>query len=348
MSGDAEKPADDALQGAPKYARLALLALVAVAQAVPGYSILSGDDWHPPGMGPVFQVTAVMVGAGMIGILFMARRRVLALRARVVVAFCLGSLLLSLGLLAVYRTALNARVVRYTWAEKEYGEMIPFAMSRWTDSVLLRRVRTANGGMPASLRAMRPSHVARTLEEYGPDEVLPLVSDGWRIATQGVLWTNYLAVLLLVAGAFGVAAVRLGDEMAPAKPPADPGAAGDAAPAHDTAPAGAVPATGSAAAAVGPPASVPAEVPWEARVAELEAELRRVRAQLGDARTAPSRNGHPREPLVVRAEIRTSGWLLLGAAAMAWWISGRERAREPRGGPRTHDPDDHVPHTPRG
>jgi hypothetical protein len=329
MSGDAEKPAGDALEGAPKYARLALLALVAVAQAVPGYSILSGDDWHPPGMGPVFQVTAVMVGAGMFGVLFMARRRVLALRPRVVVAVCLGSLLLSLGLIAVYRTTLNARVVRYTWAEKEYGEMIPFGMARWTNPVLLRRVRTANGGTPASLRALRPSQLARTLEEYGPDEVLPLISDGWRIATQGVLWTNYVAVLLLVAGAFGIAAVRLGHEMAPAKPPAEP--AGDATPAADPAPAGAEAAavTPSGAGAGDPPANLAVEVPWERRVAELEAELRHVRAQLGDART-PSRNGHPREPLVVRAEIRTSGWLLLGAAAMAWWISGRERDRGPR------------------
>jgi hypothetical protein len=326
MSDDAEKPAGDALEGVPRYARLALLALVAVAQAVPGYSILSGDDWHPPGMGPVFQVTAVMVGAGMIGVLFMARRRVLALRPRVVVAVCLGSLLLSLGLIAVYRTTLNARVVRYTWAEREYGEMVPFGMARWTNPVLLRRIRTANGGTPASLRALRPSQLARTMEEYGPDEVLPLISDGWRIATQGVLWTNYVAVLLLAAGAFGIAAVRLGHEMAPAKPPADAEAAGDAAPAADPPPAAV---TTPVVAAGAPPANVPAEVPWEQRVADLEAELRQVRAQLGDARV-PSRNGHPREPLVVRAEIRTSGWLLLGAAAMAWWISGRERERGPR------------------
>jgi hypothetical protein len=338
MSAEAEKPAGEPLEGAPKYARLALLAIVAVAQAVPGYSILSGDDWHPPGMGPVFQVTAVMVGAGMIGVLFMARRRVLALRARVVVAFCLGSLLLSLGLLAVYRTTLNARVVRYTWAEKEYGEMIPFAATRWTNPVLLRRVRAANGGTPATLRALRPSHLARTLEEYGPDEVLPLVSDGWRIATQGVLWTNYVAVLLLVAGAFGVAAVRLGHEMTPAKPADDAATpAPGAAEAADAAPAAATPAGRATGAGAGDlPAAVPA-VEWENRVADLEAELRRVRAQLGDARTPPSRNGRSRDPLVVRAEIRTSGWLLLGAAAMAWWISGREREGGPRGGPRTHD-----------
>jgi hypothetical protein len=329
MSGDAPKPGDDALEGAPRYARLALLAIVAVAQAVPGYSILSGDDWHPPGMGPVFTVTAVMVGAGMIGILLMARRRVLTLRARLVVAVCLGSLLLSLGLIVVYRTALDARVVRYTWAEKEYGEMIPFGASRWTDSVLLRRVRNANGGAPASVRAVRPSHLARTLEEYGPDEVRPFVPDGWRRFTQGVLWINYLGVLLLVAGAFGVAAVRLGHEMAPAEPAAKPEPAGSAAPADDAAAASSTPAPAEAAAAGDPPAAVPAEVQWETRFAELEAELRRVRAQMGDART-PSRNGHRREPLVVRAEIRTSGWLLLGAAAMMLWISGREREGGPR------------------
>ncbi|HEX6367879.1 MAG TPA: hypothetical protein VF006_03025 [Longimicrobium sp.] len=347
MSAETQKPAGDPLEGVPKYARLALLALVAVAQAVPGYSILSADDWHPPDMGPVFAVTAVMVGAGMIGILFIARRKVLALRARVVVAICLGSLLLSLGLIIVYRTALDARVVRYTWAEQERVEMIPFGTSRWTNPVLLRRVRSANGGGPASLYAIRPSHLARTLEEYGPDEVQPLLSDGWRIATKGVLWTNYVAVLLLVAGAFGVAAVRLGHEMTPAKPAAAPEADADDAPAASPTPAASAPAAGVAAGAgpvaVGspgagagaPPASVPAEVPWERRVAELEAELHRVRTQLGDARTAPSRNGHPREPLVVRAELRTSGWLLLGAAAMAWWISGRERESGPRGGPRT-------------
>lgn len=327
MSAEAHKPAGEPLEGTPKYARLALLALVAVAQAVPGYSILSGEDWHPPGMGAVFQVTAVMVGAGTIGVLFMARRRVLALRPRVVVAFCLGALLLSLGLLAVYRTTLNARVVRYTWAEKEYGEMIPFAATRWTNPVLLRRVRTANGGAPARLHALRPSHLARTLEEYGPDEVLPLISDGWRIATQGALWTNYLAVLLLVAGAFGVAAVRLGHEMTPAKPPGDAARPADAAaPVPDAATAAA---HATDAGADNLPAPVPA-VGWENRVAELEAELRRVRAQLGEGRTAPSRNGHPREPLVVRAEIRTSGWLLLGAAAMAWWIGREERERGPR------------------
>ncbi|HEU4882132.1 MAG TPA: hypothetical protein VFT45_07805, partial [Longimicrobium sp.] len=232
MSADAGTPAGDALEGTPKYARLALLALVAVAQAVPGYSILSGDDWHPPGMGPVFTVTAVMVGAGMIGVMLMARQRVLALRPRVVAALCLGSLLLSLGLIVVYRTALDARVVRYTWAEKEYAEMIPFGASRWTDSVLLRRVRNANGGAPRSVGAVRPSHMARALEEYGPDEVRPFFPDGWRRFTQSLLWINYLGVLLLVAGAFGIAAVRLGYEMAPAQPPADPDPAADAPAAH--------------------------------------------------------------------------------------------------------------------
>jgi hypothetical protein len=171
MSADDAAPPGDVLEGVPKYAKLALLAIVAVAQAVPGYSILSGDDWHPPGMGPVFAVTAVMVGAGMIGILFMARGRVLALRARVVVAVCLASLLLSLGLIVVYRTTLDARVVRYTWAEGEYAEMIPFGTSRWTGPVLLRRIRNANAGAPASAKKVRPSHVGRALQEYGPDEV---------------------------------------------------------------------------------------------------------------------------------------------------------------------------------
>lgn len=338
MSADAETPAGDALEGVPRSARLALLALVAVAQAVPGYSILSGDDWHPPGMGPVFAVTAVMVGAGMIGVMLMARRRVLALRARVVAALCLGSLLLSLGLIVVYRTALDARVVRYTWAEKEYAEMIPFGASRWTDSVLLRRVRNANGGAPPAVRAVRPSHLARALEEYGPDEVRQFFPDGWRRFTQSLLWINYLGVLLLVAGAFGIAAVRLGYEMAPATPPADPEPAEEPAPPADPPPAVAVPAAIATPGGGGghPPANVPAELPWERRVAELEAELRSVRAQLGDART-PSRNGHPREPLVVRAEIRTSGWLLLGAAAMAFWISGRERERGASSGSRTRE-----------
>jgi hypothetical protein len=318
-----EKPSGEALEGVPKYARLALLALVAVAQAVPGYSILSGDDWHPPGMGPVFTVTAVIVGAGTIGILFTARKRVLAMRARVVVAWCGAALLLCLGLMAAYRAVLDARVVHYAWAEREYRELIPLGTSRWTGPVLLRRIRAANDGAPRSAAAVRPSHLRRTLEEYGPEEVREHFPDGWRIVTQGVLWTQYLAVLALVAGAFGVAAVRLGHEITPARPAGEPSASVDAS--KPPAAAASQAAEGSAEVPEKAADGVPAEA-WEKRVAELEAELRRVRAQLGNG-GPPSRNGHPREPLVVRAEIRTSGWLLLGAAAMVWWMGGRERER---------------------
>ena len=102
--------------------------------------------------------------------------------------------------------------------------------------MLLRRIRSANGGAPPSARGVRPSHLARTLEEYGPDEVRGYLPDGWRLATQGVLWTNYLAVLLLVAGAFGVAAVRLGHEFTPAKPPDEATAEADGAQRRRTAP----------------------------------------------------------------------------------------------------------------
>lgn len=334
MSDDAAKPAEPALEGYPKYARLALLALVAVAQAIPGLSILSGSDWHPPGVGAAaFTVTAAALGAGIIALMFMARRRIQVLRARVVAAFCGGALLLGLGMMAAYRTTLDVRVVQYEWDDKQYPELIPFGMSWWVNAELLRRVQSANDPDPASVSAVRPSHMPRTIERYGLSRVRRFYG-GWHAATVAGLWLGYLATLGLVAAAFGMAAVRLGQELAQEKEKEKDKAEDKEKKEGEAEPESAPAATTVAST---PPAAPPADAPAaaaspERRITELEAELARLRASLPHTNgTKPSRNGHAGSPLVVRAEIRTSGWLLLGAAAMAWWISKREEPEESRG-----------------
>lgn len=326
MSDSDGRPAEGALEGVPKSTKLALLGLALVAQAIPGLSLVAGGDWHPPGVGAgAFTLAAAVVGAGMVGLVFLTRRRILALRTRTVVGVCTAALLLSLALTLAYRTTLDVRVVQYPFGSDSSGiesELIPFGTSRWVKGGLFRRVQASNVSAPRSPSDVRPSHFVATLKEFGPGYVRPFYG-GWAVATAGGLWVSYLAVLSLLTGAFGVAAVRLGQEFGEKEKQEEN---------EKKAPtAAAVPAAASDPAAI----SVPAEAAWEKRVADLEAELRQVRGQLGDARTAPSRNGHPREPLVVRAEIRTSGWLLLGAAALVLWIGGREnggrsRDRTPR------------------
>ncbi|HEX2079308.1 MAG TPA: hypothetical protein VHG08_16395 [Longimicrobium sp.] len=340
MSDDAAKPGESALEGYPRYARLALLALVAVAQAIPGLSILSGSDWHPPGVGAAaFTVTATALGAGVIALMFMARRRIQVLRARVVVAFCGGALLLGLGMMAAYRTTLDVRVVQYEWDDAQYRELIPFGTSWWVNAELMRRIRSANDPDPPRASAVRPSHLARTIEEYGLARVQRFYG-GWKEATVAGLWLGYLGTLGLVAAAFGMAAVRLGQELAVEKEKekakeeekAENGKKEEKAGKPEPAPA-------AASAPAAAPAAVPAEAPAasaspEQRIAELEAELRRLRASLHHTNgVGPSRSS-PGSPLVVRAEIRTSGWLLLGAAAIVWWISRREEPEESRGSAR--------------
>lgn len=326
MSEDAAKPSESSLEGYPRYARLALLALVAVAQAIPGLSILSGSDWHPPGVGAAaFTVTAAALGAGVIALMFMARRRIKVLRARVVAAFCGGALLLGLGMMAAYRTTLDVRVVRYEWDNAQYSELIPFGTSWWVNAELMRRIRSANDPDPRSASAVRPSHIARTIEEYGLRRVQRFYG-GWKEATVAGLWLGYLGTLGLVAAAFGMAAVRLGQELAVEKEKEKAKEEEKEKPEEKNGEA--KPEAASAAVPTDPPAAAASP---EQRIAELEAELRRVRASLHHANgTAPSRNGHPGSPLVVRAEIRASGWLLLGAAAMVWWISKREEPGESR------------------
>ncbi|HEY7769728.1 hypothetical protein [Longimicrobium sp.] len=310
MSGDERKGGDGEPEGFPKTARLIMLAVVALAQAIPGYSLMSAGDWHPPDMGAVFAATAVMVGAGTVGLLFLARRHVQALRARVIIVACFAALVLSLGMMALYRTALEARVVQYAWAEAEYRQLIPFGTSRWTPPELLKRIQQVNDGAPPSRSALRPSHFRAVLQEYGPEEVTPYFPAGWGLLTRGLLWGNYVVVLMLVTAAFAAPAVRLEREFRARKA---------AAPKPEPEPA-----------RQSVPASPPVEDPSTARLALMEAELQHLRARLYDERR-PSRDGESRDEAVLRVEVRGGGWLLLGAAAVALWATTRARDGTHRG-----------------
>lgn len=312
MSGDERKGGDSEPEGFPKTARLIMLAVVALAQAIPGYSLMSAGDWHPPDMGAVFSASAVMVGAGTVGLLFLARRHVQALRARVIVVACFAALVLSLAMMALYRTALDARVVQYAWAEAEYRHLVPFGTSRWTPPELLKRIQRVNDGTPPSRSALRPSHFRAVLQEYGPEEVTPYFPAGWGLLTRGLLWGNYVVVLMLVTGAFAAPAVRLEREFR-ARKAAAPTPAPE--PAVKSGPA---------------PASPAVEDPSAARLAAMEAELQHLRARLADERP-PSREGQSRDEAVLRVEVRGGGWLLLGAAALALWATTRPRNPSDRG-----------------
>jgi hypothetical protein len=313
MSGGERKGEDSELEGFPKTSRLIMLAVVALAQAIPGYSLLSAGDWHPPDMGAVFAATAVMVGVGTVGLLFLARRHVQALRARVIIVACFVALVLSLGMMALYRTALDARVVQYAWAEAEYRQLIPFGTSHWTPPELLKRIQRVNDGVPTSSRsALRPSHFRAVLQEYGPEEVTPYFPAGWGLLTRGLLWGNYVVVLMLVTAAFAAPAVRLEREFRARKaaaPKPEPELAVEPGPA---------------------PASPPVEDPSTARLATMEAELQHLRARFAVERP-PSRYAQPRDEALLRVEVRGGGWLLLGAAAVALWATTRPRNESGRG-----------------
>jgi hypothetical protein len=309
MSETAEK------SGEGNHVKLILLGLAAAAQVVPGYQLLAGDDWQPSGMTAEFALGASVVSAAALGVLFVARHRVLRLRTRTVLALFVAAVALSLSLALVYRSVLKTRSVSYLYGKQTYGELVPFGTSRWVDTTFLRRIRTANFGAdpPASAAEVTPTHLRRTLERYGPGTVRGEVPATWRLFTATAMWLNYMTLIGLAVAAFGMIAMRLPPGLVYQQPSGTGGAAAE----------------GTSAAPEAPPTDAPAAVSSEQRIAELEAELRRVRASLPHTNsTAASHNGRPDSPLVVRAEIRTSGWLLLGAAAMVWWINRREEPEE--------------------
>lgn len=315
-------------------AKLALLGIVAAVQAVPGYTILAGDDWQPPDAG-MFRITAAVAGAALFAMVFMARRRLLRLRPRVVVAGCAGGFVAALALLYAYHALLEDRVVTFIFARQQFRMLLPFGVSHWARGEILEVVQQSNGGLPRTAAQVTHVHLQNALSEAGPGAVLDAVPQSWRQLTLGTLWLMYTAALGLIVVGFGTAAVRLGVGIAQKRRArAGPASSADS-PAADDASTGATPAPGEDAPAI---ADAPSPAREEAEVVPAGA------AMAADVRANGNGNGRLGEPVMLRVEFRAPAWAVASAAAALGWAAFRllsrdaEPRRPPARPPRPRDP----------
>ncbi len=304
----------------PDAAKLALLGIVAAVQAVPGYTILASDKWQPPDA-EMFRITAAVAGAALFALVFMARRRLLRLRTRTVVAGCAGAFALAAVLLFAYDAVLRDRVVHYIFDEKPYLTVRPFGSRYWAKGEILSLIQQFNDGQPPSGAGVTRIHVQNALTQAGPGAVLDPVPGGWRLLTMGTLWVLYASALGLVAIGFGIAAVRLGTGIAlnrREKRANAPATAGEAK--TDTAASPERAGTSEPAAASAPATPAQAEiVPPGFTTAPLNGHAASNGRGLG-------------EPVMLRVELRAPGWAVAGAAAALAWAALRLASRrdEPR------------------
>lgn len=315
----------------PDAAKLALLGIVAAVQAVPGYAILTSDEWQPPDAG-MFRITAAVASAALFALVFMARRRLLRLRARTVVAGCAAAFVLALALLYLYHAVLQDRVITYIFARQQFRALVPFGVSQWATGEILETIQQSNGGAPRTAAGVTRVHLLNALSEAGPGAVLDPVPGSWLQLTLATLWLMYAAGLGLIVVGFGTAAVRLGTGIAQNRREKRANAPAAAEAAKTDAAASPEPAT-SAVTTEGATASLQPATSTEAEIVPA------------GVATAPL-NGHPAsngrgldEPVMLRVELRAPGWAVAGAAAALAWAalrlaSRRDEPRPPRPQPR--------------
>ncbi len=312
--------------GIPNTAKLALLGLVAAVQAVPGYAILASDEWQPPD-GGMFRMTAVVTGAALFALVFMARRRLLRLRTRMVVTACAAAFVLALALLYAYHAVLQDRVVPFIYARQSYHALVPFGASHWARGEILEAIQATNGGAPRTAAGVTRAHLQNALSEAGPGAVLDPIPGSWRELTLGTLWLMYAAAMGLIVVGFGIAAVRLGTGIAHKRRAARAGAAT----ADGRATAADAPAAESEAEGAPPPAAV------ASATADADADV--ALGPFHASAAAPEANGGgPGEPVMLRVELRAPAWALVGAAATLAWavlrLTTRHDAPRRPSGPR--------------
>ena len=332
MAGEA--PGSGGEGGVPDAAKLALLGIVAAVQAVPGYAILAGDDWQPPEAG-MFRITAAVAGAALFALVFMARRRILRLRTRVVVAWCAGAFVLALALLYAYHALLEDHVVTFIFARQQFRALVPFGAPHWARGEVLEVIQQSNNGLPRIAAEVTRAQLQNALSEAGPGAVLEPVPERWRQITLGMLWVMYAAGLGLIVLGFGTAAVRLGTGIAQ-KRRARSGSAATAGAA----------ATDRAGGDTAPPPDAPGAA--DPRDASDETAPVPVETAFVPARSATAidiqANGNGNAlgaPVMLRVALRAPAWALAGAAAALAWAAFRLASRhdEPRPPSRTRERD---------
>ncbi|HYH81464.1 MAG TPA: hypothetical protein VEX86_16795 [Longimicrobium sp.] len=315
-------PAEAASEGGiPDVAKLALLGIVAAVQAVPGFAVLSSDEWQPPDAG-MFRITAAVAGAALFALVFMARRRLLRLRTRMVVTACAAAFLLALVLLYAYHAVLEDRVITFLYARQPYRWLVPFGTSRWSGGIL-DVIQQSNGGVPATAAGVTRFHLQNAMSEAGPAAITDAIPAKWQQLTLGTLWLMYATALGMIVVGFGIAAVRLGTGIADKRratrtgPPAAPAEAG-------TTPAGADETASAEPSAVNSPQPPPVLAATEADAAP---------EPVGAMGFAAKGNGNGvGGPVMLKVELRAPGWVLFGAAATLAWAALRLASRrdEPR------------------
>jgi hypothetical protein len=313
--------------GIPNAAKLALLGIVAAVQAVPGFAILASDEWQPPDAG-MFRITAAVAGAALFALVFMARRRLLRLRTRMVVTTCAAAFLLALVLLYAYHAVLQDRVITYIFAHKSFPGLVPFGVSHWAKGDILEAIQQSNGGLPRNSAGVTRAHLQNALSEAGPGAVLEPISGWWKQLTLATLWLMYASALGLVVVGFGIAAVRMGTGIADKRRATRAGTAGS-------------PAASAAAPGAVQPSPVDAPQPPEVLVAPgADAVLDPFPEPAAGMAVTANGNGAG-GPVMLRVELRAPAWALVGAAATLAWAALRlaSRRTEPRRPPPSRPPE---------
>jgi hypothetical protein len=202
-----------------KGMQLVFLALGSAFVAIPGISALLEERWWPPGA-EVFRIAVTVAGAGVLGMMMLARRSVLALSEQAARSLCLAAFGGALVLLFVYHVALHRAVVSYTYERTRQAAVIPFGVGGWASEPLkevLQAVDLRGADPPASRHDVTWRHVALAYEQLGPDGMAPFIPRARLNLTLGLLLLLYCAVVSLIVLAFTTVAIRFGE------PPAEEG-----------------------------------------------------------------------------------------------------------------------------
>jgi len=197
-----------------KGMQVVFLALGSAFVAIPGISALVAETWWPPGA-EVFRIAVTVAGAGVLAMVVLARRSVLALSERAARWVCTGAFAGALVLLFLYHVALHRAVVSYTYERARLSAVIPFGVGAWASeplkSVLAEPVEMSGADPLESRHDVTWRHVQLGYEQLGPDGMAPFIPRAWQNLTLGLLLLHYCAVVSLIVLAFTTVAIRLGE-----------------------------------------------------------------------------------------------------------------------------------------
>lgn len=188
-----------------------LISLTAMLGAIPGIGALALGFGTPPDSSVLFGIVLEVVGGSVLLAIILLEDRISGWSKELVAVGVLAGGIVAVVMFMGYQMAYEAAVVEHHWRTKPEAVLVPYRISSWAPPKLDSLVACTPVSSPCQQvgRDYNAKDVAQAINKYGPDEILPLLSDKARSFSVAALLLLYSLMVAVLVFSFGAAASRI-------------------------------------------------------------------------------------------------------------------------------------------